>query len=77
MFEYELKTLTMKPYMWGQLNSLLSNEEYHSIVMDYQKREYDNLPKCKLLFGVCRYYSFGKCGLKHYCKNQIKNRFDS
>ena len=50
MFEYELKTLTMKPYMWGQLNSSLSSEEYHSIVMDYQRREYDNLPKCNLVF---------------------------
>ena len=72
MFEYELKTLTMKPYIWGQLNSSLSPEEYHSIVMDYQRREYDNLPKCNSVFGVCRYYSFGKCGLKDYCKNQIK-----
>lgn len=72
MFEHELKTLTMEPYMWGILNSYLSPEEYHTVVMDYQRREYDNLPKCKLLFGICRYYSCGKCGLKGYCKNQSK-----
>ena len=72
MYEKELKNLTMTPEKWIQLDRLLSNEEYRAIVMDYQKREWNNLPRCNSLFGVCRYYCQGRCGNKARCRNKVK-----
>ena len=53
MFDEELKSLTMTPDMWKKLDSVLAEDEYRKVVLDYQHREFERLPKCKTLFGVC------------------------
>ena len=71
-FEKNIKNLTMTPDMWYGLSLKVSHDEYHEIVMDYQKREFDRLPECKTIFGLCRYYSFGKCTKKGKCVSKCK-----
>ena len=70
MFDEELKSLTMTPDMWKKLDSVLAEDEYRKVVLDYQHREFERLPKCKTLFGVCRYWSAGRCTKKAYCHSK-------
>lgn len=66
-----IKNLTMTPEMWGELNSHLPSEEYRKIVNDYQHREWERLPSCKSIFGLCRNFACGKCTAKKSCKNKV------
>ena len=68
MFDKELKTLMMEPHMWKTLNELLPADGYRKVVLDYQHREFEKLPECKTLFGVCRYWSSGRCANKGHCR---------
>lgn len=65
-----IKNLTMTPNMWYGLSLEVSPDEYHTIVMDYQKREFNRLPNCNSIFGLCRNFACGKCTAKKSCKNK-------
>lgn len=71
-FEKNIKNLTMTPEMWGELNKCLSAEEYRKIVNDYQHREWERLPSCNSIFGLCRNFSCGKCTKNGKCSSKIK-----
>ena len=72
MYEKEIEKLEMTPEKWYELNSILSDSEYSRIVMDYQEREFRNLPKCNSIFGVCRYFTSGRCNYKGKCRHKGK-----
>lgn len=66
-------TLKMKPADWTTMqNAMSNNEDYRTVVMDYQNRKWETLPKCKTWFGVCIYYDRGRCSCHEYCRSQIK-----
>ena len=52
--------------------TIITQDEYRKIVMDYQKREFDRLPTCNTIFGLCRNFACGKCTAKKSCKNKVK-----
>ena len=72
MYEKELKNLKMTPEKWFDLNLVLPSSEYRRIVMDYQEREFRNLPLCNSIFGVCRYFTNGRCNCKNKCRLKVK-----
>lgn len=63
----EILDLSMTPEKWAELDRLLSVNEYRAVVADYQRREWERLPHCKTLFGLCRNYDGGHCTSPHYC----------
>lgn len=79
MFTKELKTLKMTPNGWKMLSLSMSEDEYRMIVVEYQKREneerFSKMPRCKKMFGVCRYWNNGRCGYCGSCKNAIHKEF--
>ena len=62
-----LDSLTMTPKDWSKLNHMVGDDEYRKIVNDYQRRKEGKYPFCKLLFGVCRYWSDSRCTYSGYC----------
>ena len=73
MYERELANLEMTPGMWADLNRWVSEDEYHKIVADYQRREEEKLPNCASTFGLCRNFAFGKCTNKGFCRFKREN----
>ena len=69
-FIHEIETLTMTPEKWAMLNSAITLDEYRAIVNDYQRREFELLPKCKTLFGLCKYWASGRCTNKKHCTSK-------
>lgn len=69
-FEKNIKNLTMTPNMWMELNNSIPESDYVKIVMDYQNREWQKLPSCKTIFGLCRNYCNGKCTKKGKCASK-------
>ena len=69
-FTHEIETSTMTPEKWAMLNRAITPEEYRVMVIDYQRREFERLPKCKTLFGVCRYWASGRCTNKERCASK-------
>ena len=61
------ESLAMTPADWAELNRRLDENEYRKMVLAYQKRERERMPKCGTLFGLCRYYDHGLCGNYMYC----------
>ena len=71
-FDENIKNLTMTPDMWYELSNRVSSDEYRKIVMEYQEREFNRLPTCNTIFGLCRNFAGGKCTAKKSCKNMVK-----
>ena len=67
----KFKTLKMLPTDWSTMwNALNSEEDYRTVVMDYQNRKWETLPKCKTWFGVCKYYDRGRCFCSKSCSSK-------
>lgn len=63
----KIRTLTMTPADWSELDKRVWADDYRRIVNDYQKREKALRPTCNSAFGLCRYYDHGICGCKDSC----------
>lgn len=63
----KIENLQMTPEDWSKLNHMVGDDAYRKIVIDYQRRKEDKYSSCKLLFGVCRYWSCGRCTYSGYC----------
>ena len=66
-------SLRMKPADWSELNHLLNEEEYCTVVLEYQANEYAALPRCSTIFGLCNYYDHGRCTCKEFCLNKARS----
>ena len=64
-------SLRMEPKDWSDLNHILDNENYRLVVLEYQANEYEALPRCNTIFGLCRCYDHGRCTCKDFCRNKI------
>lgn len=73
MYKEELEELRMTPEMWSDLDRELDETEYRRMVIDYQRREYERLPYCSSLFGVCRNFDGGHCTSGACCKHKNLN----
>jgi len=63
-------SLTMKPADWGELHRSVTPEDYRDIVLEYQANEFETMPRCKVIFGMCICYSHGHCTSKEFCHHQ-------
>ena len=72
MLNKKINTLTMTPADWTKLSHLVDAELYRQIVNNYQKREDEQRPKCNTIFGICRYFSFGRCTCSVHCSKQLR-----
>lgn len=65
--------LSMKPkdwtLMWGALNGNENN--YRQVVLDYQARQWEALPRCNTWFGCCICYDHGRCTSKEFCRSKV------
>ena len=67
-FHGRLENLTMRPSDWSDLNAAVENDIYRAVVNEYQHMEWERLPHCSSLFGLCRNYACGRCTSKHFCE---------
>lgn len=66
----KIESNQMLPADWARLDRTVPAAEYRRIVLAYQKREDERRPRCRLLFGLCRNYAFGKCTAREWCGSQ-------
>ena len=64
-------SLRMEPSDWSDLNRVLGDENYRLVVLEYQANEYEALPRCNTIFGLCNYYDHGRCSCKDNCRNKV------
>ena len=65
-------SLRMEPNDWSELNRILGDENYRLVVLEYQANEYEALPRCNTIFGLCSCYDHGRCTCKEPCRNKIR-----
>lgn len=68
----KIADLSMTPADWTTLSKAIDPYAYRIAVCEYQAREREKLPRCKSLFGVCRYNDHGRCGYKDACNSKIR-----
>lgn len=68
----KLERFLMTPDDWAVLNQAVASEEYAVIVKKYQKREFERLPRCNTVLGLCRNYCCGHCTSKKPCRYKTK-----